>query len=296
MALLATEYMPLKPLIAIIGDEASKQTLTAYLKHQFVPQLNVISCVDASEFASCLAPPTDNNTTDVLGAQQQHHRTGILRADWIEKHQSRRPGVAVVLVPRQHATGDPSSWANLASSLDAVRSIAKPLKIRVIVAVTQPHGETTPLPDDRLAMLARHSGAERGCVVTFETTSAPIGSSSAGSGSNEAAMRSLAVLLQAQAAIFYSTNAQMRLNSYSQHGLASVDANLRAAYKLGALAEMRGDWPGAVQLYKEAYGYVGQVSMAGGAPLQRFLEVRTVAETVHHRVSREANFVQSNLI
>jgi hypothetical protein len=280
MALLSNQYAPLKPVIAIIGDEASKQTLTAYLKHQFIPQLNVISCVDAAEFASCLAPPNQQSKQHVEAHQQQEQsRKGILRADWLDKHQTRRPAVALVLVPRHHATGDPSAWATLAANLDAIRGLTKPTKIKVVIAVVQPTttgGDTsttssTSLPDDRTTMLARHSGADRNCVILYE-------------GNNEASMRSLGVLLQAQAAVFYSTNAQARLNSYSHNGLASVDANLRAAFKLGALAEVRGDWPGAVHLYKEAYGYVGQISMAGGAPLQRFLEVRTVAEVVHHRL------------
>jgi len=286
MALLATEYVPLKPLVAIISEE-SKQTLTAYLKHQFVPQFNVIPCLDASEFASCLSVPTEES--DDVGTMPSQHRKGILRADWLEKHQSRCPAVALVLVPRHHATGDPSSWAALASSLDAIRSLTKATNMRVVLAIVQPPGDTSPLPDDRTAMLARHSGADRSCVVLYEDLSGSSGRDSV------ASMRSLGVLLQAQAAIFYSTNAQTRLNSYSQDGLASVDANLRAAFKLGALAEMRGDWTGAVQLYKEAYGYVGQVSMAGGAPLQRFLEVRTVAEIVHHRVSTKFYFF-SNLL
>ena len=38
---------------------------------------------------------------------------GIFKAGWLRKHQVGRPAVAAVLVPRDKAAGDPSSWAQV---------------------------------------------------------------------------------------------------------------------------------------------------------------------------------------
>lgn len=274
MTSFSKEFMPLRPLIAVIGELGLQETLSNYLERQFLPHLKTIPCSDADELAASLSPVKPNESIPPAEQQPRPQRTGIIRSDWLAKHQTRRPAVALILVPRHQATGDPSSWATLVALLDAVRAVAKPAKTRVVVVVVQP-GSASPIPDDRVVMLARHSGAERGCVVPWTPYEGVSG------------MQALGVLLQSQSAAYYALDAQRRLANYSQTGLSSVDKNLRAAFKLGALAEQRGDWAAASQLFKEAYGYVGQVSMTGAAPLQGFLEVRAVAEAVNHRVSPE---------
>ena len=269
--------MPLRPLIAVIGESSLQETLSNYLERQFLPHLKTIPCSDAEELAASIAPVKPRESSPPIDPQTRTQRSGIIRSDWLAKHQTRRPAVALILVPRNQATGDPSSWATLVYLLDAVRAVTKPAKTRVVVVVVQPSKDATPIPDDRISMLARHSGADRGCVVPWTPEDGTSG------------MQILGALLQTQSAAYYAADAQRRLNSYSQIGLSSVDANLRAAFKMGALAEQRGDWAAAAQLFKEAYGYVGQVSMTGAVPLQRFLEVRAVAEAVNHRVRNKEN-------
>jgi len=199
------------------------------------------------------------------------HRSGILRADWLEKHQSRVPAVAIVIVSRDEACGDPSSWAALAARLDAVRSAAKRRAVPVVVALMT-SATRGALPDDRSAMVARHAGTERGCIVTCDVDDGP------------AAFQFLAPVVSTQASAFYAATAQRRMAAYAQNNLPSVDLNLRAAFKVAVLAEQRGDWEAAARLYREAYSYFPQVAVAGAAPLQRFLEVRAVAEVVNYRV------------
>ena len=177
-------------------------------------------------------------------------------------------------VSRDEASGDPSNWAALAARLDGIRAAAKQRAVRVVVAVIQLGPDSPPLPDDRTAMLSRQAGAERACLVPCVIDPA---------GGNPT--QRLGPVLHAQAAAFYAADAQRRLAAYSNANLPSVGLNLRAAFKMAALAEQRGDWAAAARLYREAYGYVPQVAVAGAAPLQRFLEVRTVAELINYRVS-----------
>ena len=280
------KYIPLKPVVAIIGDASLQGSLRSFLEthHNF----QVIPCPDAPHFSALLhpqpaLPPPPPPLTDAL-------QKGILRADWLEKHQTRCPAVAAVVISRQQATGDPSAWANLVASLESIRTTTttrSKTKIRVVVVVVQPSEQkkeneekgasSPPLPEDRAAMVVRHSGAaDRSCLLTCEPT-------------NVASLQAVGVLLRAQATAFYAADAKRRLTLYSS--LSSVEESLAAAFKLGGLAEQRGDWVEAAQLYDEAYGYVMTIGGGGGggttAPpsIHRFLEVRAVAAVVNHRVS-----------
>jgi len=160
----------------------------------------------------------------------------------------------------------------LATQLDAVKAAACARATRVLVLVLQ-RPSAGPLPDDRVAMISKQAGVDRRSVATFSPEA------------GVAALQALVALLREQAAQFYVADAQRRLNRYSSRTATSADANLRAAIKLAVLAEQGRDWEHAARLYRQAYSFVPQIGIAGAAPLQRFVEVRAVAELVHSRVS-----------
>ena len=288
MPSLSSQYAALRPVIALIGSPDLRQSLSTYLSTIFIPHFKVIECADASEFAALLLPSSPQPPTPRHG--------GILRADWLLKHQTKCPAVAVVLLPRQQATGDPSSWAALASSLDSIKSTClinhtkTPIKVVVIVVQSGEAGSASaaPLPDDRAAMLMRHSGADNKQSIVAYNPQDAVGSSSS---NNSSIREAIGNLLRTQAALFYVADAKRRQAIYA-HGAAgppSLDKGIRFAFKLGALAELRGDWDTAVQLYREAYKKVEEALATTGTqqqqnPCQRFLEIRAVAEVVNLRL------------
>ena len=51
-----------------------------------------------------------------------------------------------------------------------------------------------------------------------------------------------------------------------------------------ALSEFRADWATAVRTYEAAYRELSKVAPAPTTPLQRFVELAAVAETLHLKV------------
>lgn len=253
---------PPVPLVALCGPKELLHPLGDYLRTQHVPRINAVGVEDAHSVASKFGvrKPASSSTAQP---------SGILKAGWLRKHRNECPAVVAVLVERDAVVGDPSAWAWLVSQLDAVKAGVKNRGARVVVLVVLPPGSAD-IPEDRMAMLCRQAGTERRCVLTYNPSE------------GLPALQVLGRVLQEQAAAFYSADAQRRLALHAHRNVSSLDLSLRAAFKLGALAEFRADWGAALRMYSEAYGYVPQLlAVPGATQLQRFAEIRAVAEQVH---------------
>jgi hypothetical protein len=263
------QHLPLRPLIALVGCIQFHNSLQSY----FTSHLSMVAISLAN------GPQDLARLLTIAGRQKSGleredvQRKGILRSDWLEKHQRRRPAVVLYLVLQAKAAGDPSSWAALVAEIGALRVAAQARAVRIMVAVLREREHEGELPADRASMIARQAGIDASSVVSLNPSA------------DKEDLASLGQLIRAQAVAHYAAEAQRRLAKYSGTNLPSVDHNLKAAFKLAALAEARLEWTEAARLYGEAFQYVPQLAVAGAAPLQRFLEIRAVAELINYRVS-----------
>ncbi|EFN58956.1 hypothetical protein CHLNCDRAFT_137536 [Chlorella variabilis] len=282
---------PPVPLVALIGKPELHISLGDYLRSQNVPRIHSIGISDAHSAAG---------TFGVRKAAPSGATPGILKAGWLRKHRTSRPAVAAMIVDCESVVGDPSAWAWLVSQLDAVKSAVKSRSTRIVVIIAQQGpaaGVGGEVPEDRIAMICRQAGVDRRCVLTFAPSQ------------GLPALQVVGKVLHEQAVLHYTADAQRRLAAHAHRNVPSTDLNLRTAFKacstsarvfllppatsllipataaLSTLAEFRGDWAGAVRLYREAYGYVPQVLAGSMGQPQRFAEVRTVAEYVHVKVA-----------
>lgn len=194
----------------------------------------------------------------------------VLDAAWLEHKQRRCAAVQLIIVDSKEVAGDPSSWASLVAKLDASKSAAKAHNVRSIILVLRGPRDS-PVPDDRISMVCRHAGVDKASIVPFVI----------GGDSQEADLLRLLPAIHTQAVAHYSGETQRRLADHSQANDPSVEANLRTAFKLGAVAEFRGDFEAAAAMYSEAYNYTQQLAIGSSNKFQRFLEVRGIAEYVH---------------
>ena len=162
---------------------------------------------------------------------------GILKADWLAKHCGRRPAVLLLLLERERVVGDPNSWAGVAQHIEALKGAAKGIGARAAVAVHAPAAPETSsnaagealapaataaggdLPDDRAAMICRHAGVDRRCVVALRL-------------GDEAAVAALGAMLREQSMVHYGEEAQRRLAKHTQRNLASAERGIRMAFKV----------------------------------------------------------------
>eukprot|EP00887_Chlorella_sp_A99_P005191 scaffold1.g5191.t1 len=164
------------------------------------------------------------------------------------------PLVALAGWLRKHRNQRPAVAAVLVerqSVLDAVRSAAKGRSIRIVVVVVVPAatGSISELPEDRAGMICRQAGIDRRSVLTYAPSE------------GLPALQVIGRVLHEQAMQFYAADAQ-----------------------LGSLSEFRADWTGALRVYREAYAFLPQVMSSQSLPLQRFVEVKAVAEYIHIKI------------
>lgn len=247
----------------------------------FDDQFHVLNFVDVSEFSKV---SSKNSVKDEIASTK-----GILRVDWIQEHQSRYPSVAVLTISREDAAGGPSAWASLVSTLSMLTAACKPRGIYIVIVVIAGNAGNADLPEDRAMMVCRQAGIERSRLLqcALISTRSDIDGGLGLSFRPEDRTR-LKDVVSMEASRHYNADSQRRLAN-PDSSLPPLSDRLSRGIKLGALAEMRNDWESAERLYLAAYNLIPQAASSestddGDLPVQKFLELRALAQLITFRV------------
>ena len=169
----------------------------------------------------------------------------ILPAVWLGDVLA-RPSVACALVPHESAEGDPSSWAALSSTLDALRAAASGANARLVVVVAGEHAPET-LSEDRASAARRRAGIDAPFLVTLPLPPTPDALARLAAACARANEERCAA--EERSAVTEAAAAGASTSTSDDASRTAVFARYRAA----TFAELRGDVPGALAHYASAH-------------------------------------------
>eukprot|EP00884_Botryococcus_braunii_P005388 jgi/Botrbrau1/14850/Bobra.0326s0004.1 len=252
-------------LVVFLGCPEVHSSVGEFLRSHHKPPMNSLGVADPLS-----APRLFGERKQSLVASAAP--AGILKADWLQKHRTRRPSVALLFLHTSAVAGDPNAWAGVCRNVDTVRGATRSRGIRLVVVLVQtPEGG--PITEDRLTALTRQAGIERKWVLGLDP------------GEGDAGLKRLGRALYEAAGSFYLDDARRRLAIQGERRQTPPALAARSAFKAAALAEFRVDWATAVKTYQTAYAEVAKVGLlTASLPYQSWYELTSVAEQLHLKV------------
>lgn len=114
---------PPVPLITLVGCPELHSTISAHLNSD-KPPINTLALPDFDKI-SVFAKRKDS-------ADLSSPPAGILKRDWLLKHRTKIPAVAVALFSSDHVSGDPAQWLQLSTLIDHLKYCLFPISQFVI--------------------------------------------------------------------------------------------------------------------------------------------------------------------
>ncbi|CAI9110430.1 OLC1v1010446C1 [Oldenlandia corymbosa var. corymbosa] len=257
-------------LVALVGFPELHAPITAHL-HAEQPPINALALPDISKISVFARTPKDNSVP-------VRPVPGILKRDWVSKHRTRIPAVVAALFSSDHVSGDPAQWLQVCNDMDNLKAVTKPRNIKLVVAVVTQSSSKDEISEDRMLALRKKAEIDAKYVHVF-TTNDPL--------ELEQSLNRLRSSLAELANAYYRDEGRRIKSRLERKNLNSIELHIRCCFKVAVYAEFRRDWAEGLKFYEEAY--LSAREMVGSStrlpPIQRLVEIKTVAEQLHFKIS-----------
>ncbi|XP_021728257.1 trafficking protein particle complex subunit 11-like [Chenopodium quinoa] len=260
---------PPVPLITLVGCSELHPTISAHLNAE-KPPINTLALPDFDKI-SVFAKPIDSADSS------SSPPAGILKRDWLLKHRTKIPSVAVALFSSDHVSGDPSQWLQLSTLLDHLKTVIRTRNTKLVVVVVQTSPEDD-MNEDRMAALRKRVELDSKYVVNFSMRD---------SSEVKQSLNRLGSVLADLIHIYYREEGRRVKTRVEKRNFNSAEVHIRCCVKVAVYAEFRRDWVEALKFYEDAYHALREmVGTSTRLPaIQRLIEIKTLAEQLHFKIS-----------
>ncbi|XP_017969396.1 PREDICTED: trafficking protein particle complex subunit 11 [Theobroma cacao] len=250
-------------LVALVGCPEQHGLISSHLLTQ-QPPINTLALPDLSKLSLLLQ---HNPSKSSSGG-------GILRRDWLVKHRAKIPAVVVALFSWDQVSGDPAQWGQVCSDLDELKAAIRPRNIKLLVLVLLQSEE---ISEDRLLALRKRAEVDSKFLLLFNPDPSQLNNS----------LQRLGAALSELATTFYRDEGRRIKARIEKKTFSSLDHQVRYCFKVAVHAEFRRDWVEALRFYEDAFHALREMVATSTRlpPIQRLLEIKTVAEHLHFKIS-----------
>ncbi|XP_022739671.1 trafficking protein particle complex subunit 11 [Durio zibethinus] len=253
-------------LVALVGcPEQHGLISTHFLSQQ--PPINTLALPHFSKLSLLLHRSSKSSSSSSAA--------GILKRDWLVKHRTKIPAVVGALFLWDHVSGDPAQWVQVCSDLDELKAAIRPRNIKLLLLVVV--GQSDEISEDRLLALRKRAEVDSKYLLLFNPDPSQLNNS----------LQRLGASFAELATTFYRDEGRRIKAPIEKKNLSSLDLQVRYCFKVAVYAEFRRDWVEALRFYEDAYHALREMVATSTRlpPIQRLLEIRTVAEHLHFKIS-----------
>ncbi|KAI3938082.1 hypothetical protein MKW98_018638 [Papaver atlanticum] len=257
-------------LVSLVGLPELHSTISAYL-HSEQPPINTLALPDFSKIS--IISKTQKETLD----SSTHHPGGILKKDWLLKHRTKIPSVVAALFGSDHVFGDPTQWLQVCTDLDNLKAAVRARNIKLIVVIVQSSVKDE-ASEDRMTALRKRAEIDSKYLLIFAQND---------SSELKESLNRLGSIFAELANTYYRDEGRRIKTRIEKKNINFMELNVRYCFKVAVYAEFRRDWVEALRFYEEAYHTLREMIGVSTRlpPIQRLVEIKTVAEQLHFKVS-----------
>ncbi|CAA7397987.1 unnamed protein product [Spirodela intermedia] len=256
-------------LVSLVGMPELHQTISASL-HSEQPPINTLALPDFGKI-SIIAPKVKEAVDSGQSA------AGILKREWLAKHRTRVPAVVAALFSSDGVTGDPAQWLQVCTDLENVKAVVRGRNIKLVVVIVQ-SSLRDEVSDDHMTALKKRGEIDSKYITTFLLSDTL---------EKRKSLQRLAAMFAELSNTYYREEGRRIKTRIEKKSWNCAELHIRYCFKVAVFAEFRRDWAEALRFYNDAYG--GLHEMFGAPtklqPIQRLVEIKTVAEYLHFKVS-----------
>uniref|UniRef100_A0A1D1ZC40 Trafficking protein particle complex subunit 11 n=1 Tax=Anthurium amnicola TaxID=1678845 RepID=A0A1D1ZC40_9ARAE len=258
-------------LVSVVGCPELHQTISPFL-HAEQPPINTLALPDFSK-VSVLARKPDGATAVDPGKPP----AGILKREWLKKHRTRVPAVVAALFGSERVNGDPAQWLQVCTDLDNVKAVVRGRNIKLAVILVQTTVRDD-VSDDLMIALKKRAEIDSKYLITFVQNDAV---------EQRKSLHRLASMFAELSNTYYREEGRRIKTRIEKKNFSSVELQIRYCFKVAVFAEFRRDWAEALRFYDDAYRALHEMIGISTRlpPIQCLVEIRTVAEQLHFKVS-----------
>ncbi|XP_057541354.1 uncharacterized protein LOC130820120 [Amaranthus tricolor] len=259
---------PPVPLIALVGCPELHSTISSHL-HSEKPPINTLALPDFDKI-SIFAKSKNSSDSSSPPA-------GIFKKDWLLKHRTKIPAVAVALFSSDHVSGDPAHWLQLSTLIDHLKAIIHTRTTKLVVVLVQSFSEDD-LNEDLVVALRKRAELDSKYIISFSTRDSAVVKQS---------LNRLGSVLAELVHIYYREEGRRVRTRVDKKSFNSAELSIRCCFKVAVYAEFRRDWVEALKFYENAYHALREmVGTSTRLPaIQRLVEIKTLAEQLHFKIS-----------
>lgn len=253
-------------LVALVGCPELHVLISSRLLSQ-QPPINTLALPDFSKLSLLLLRSSKSSSSSSGG--------GILKRDWLVKHRTKIPAVVGALFSWDHVSGDPAEWVQVCSDLDELKAAIRPRNIKLLLLVVVQQSDD--VSEDRLLALRKRAEVDSKYLLLFNPDPSQLNNF----------LQRLGATLVELATSFYRDEGRRIKARIEKKTFSSLDLQVRYCFKVAVYAEFRRDWVEALRFYEDAYHALREMVATSTRlpPIQRLLEIRTVAEHLHFKIS-----------
>ncbi|CAA6661611.1 unnamed protein product [Spirodela intermedia] len=262
-------------LVSLVGMPELHQTISASL-HSEQPPINTLALPDFGKI-SIIAPKVKEAVDSGQSA------AGILKREWLAKHRTRVPAVVAALFSSDGVTGDPAQWLQVCTILKTAVVRGRNIKLVVVIVQSSLRDEVS---DDHMTALKKRGEIDSKYITTFLLSDTL---------EKRKSLQRLAAMFAELSNTYYREEGRRIKTRIEKKSWNCAELHIRYCFKVAVFAEFRRDWAEALRFYNDAYGGLHEtdcssfMSRCWGtnkiAPIQRLVEIKTVAEYLHFKVS-----------
>eukprot|EP00250_Pteridium_aquilinum_P016026 c22902_g1_i1 orf=394-4026(-) len=262
---------PPMPLAALVGLPELHSTISSYLHKESLP-INTLALPDFSKIAVLAGKerkPADAKLPPPVG---------IFKIDWLRKHRTRVPAALIVLLGRDEVYGDPAQWLQVCTHLDNIKNVLRGRNTKLVIVIVQPTLLSGDVVEERMMTLRKRAEVDAKYFLTFISQE---------SSELKRSLARLGNILGELMTLFYKEEGRRMKLRLEKKLFSSTELSVRYNFKVAVYAEFRRDWVEALKYYESAYTLLQEVVTTPMElqPVQRLVELKTVAEQLHFKVS-----------
>lgn len=263
---------PPVPLVTLVGFPELHPTISAHLNSD-KPPINTLALPDFDKI-SVFAKSKDSGDSSSPSSSPP---AGILKRDWLLKHRTKIPAVAVALFPSDHVSGDPAQWLQLSTLLDHLKTVIRTRNTKLVVVVVQSSPEDD-MNEDRMIALRKRAELDPKYILNFSLRD---------TSEVKQSLNRLGSVLADLIHIYYREEGRRVKTRVEKRNFNSAELGIRCCFKVAVYAEFRRDWVEALKFYEDAYHMLREmVGTSTRLPaIQRLVEIKTLAEQLHFKIS-----------
>ncbi|XP_078438655.1 trafficking protein particle complex subunit-like protein [Wolffia australiana] len=257
-------------LVSLVGLPELHQSISAYL-HAEQPPINTLALPDfgkISVIASKIKEAVDSGEP----------AAGILKREWLVKHRTRVPAVVAALFNADAVTGDPAQWLKVCTDLDGVKAAIRGRDAKLVVVIVRSSARDE-VSEDQLTTLRKRAEIDSKFVITMVQSDFAVGRSKS--------LQRLGSLFAELANAYYREEGRKIKTRIDKKSFSCSEFHIRYCFKAAVFAEFRREWAEALKCYTDAYTALYEMvgSPSRLPPIQRLVEMKTIAEQLHFKVS-----------